>query len=127
MTNYSKADLRNSALESILVKDANEEVSSYDAALVDDEAQRLIEYLEDEDLVTFDVSVVTTTENIEGRVFNALRDMLAEVVAPKYGIVARTVQGPGGRPESLYENALRRLRRSVRDNDDDVPVTADYF
>jgi hypothetical protein len=126
MTNYTKAELRNSALEAILVKDIHESVSAADAALVDDEAQRLIEYLEDEALITFDASSTTTTENIQGRVFNAIRDMLAEIIAPKYGVMPRQVVGPRG-PESMYENALRRLRRSVADDPDDVPARAIYF
>lgn len=126
MTLYSKAALRNSALEEIKVKDADADAGASDSAMADDEIQRLIEYLADESLLIFDASVASTVENIPGRIFNALRDLCAEVLAPKFSVDTRTVAGPTG-PESLYKNAERRLRRSVLDGSDDTPVKACYF
>lgn len=127
MTTYSKADLRNSALEEIKVKDAGETAAALDSSTVDAEAQRVIENLEDESLLIFDASVSATTSNIPGRIFNALRDLVAESICRKYGIPETTVLGPHDRPESLTKNATRRLRRSILDGSDDVPVKAQYF
>lgn len=127
MTDYSKQELRNSALESITVKDAGSDMAAVDTTMADDEIQALLEYLDDEDLIVFDTSEAITVENIPGRMYQALRDLAAEHLAPKFGVAARTVPGPGGRPESLYENAMRRLRRSVRDGDDDYPTRAQFF
>lgn len=126
MTTYSKAELRNSALEDIKVKDSGTDMPASDTTMADAEIQRHLEYLEDEALVIFDTSQAITVSNIPGRVFNALRDMCAELLAPKFGVEARVVVGPGGQ-ESLYENALRRLRRSVIDGNDDVPVKACFY
>lgn len=125
--NYSKQELRNSALEEIKVKDSANDADPSDTTVADDEIQRHIEYLEDEGLIVFDASVAITTENIPGRMFNALRDMCAEILAPRFGVEPRIVTGPHRQPEAMYDNALRRLRRSALDSDNDVPVRAEYF
>ena len=127
MTTYSKQELRDSALEEIKVKDANESMDSLDTDMADREIQAFIEYLEDETLLIFDASVGITMSNIPGRIWIALRDVVAELLAPKYAKATRMVAKPGGGQEAMYDNAMRRLRRSVLDGSDDVPVKACYF
>jgi hypothetical protein len=127
MTTYSKQTLRDSALEEIKVKDAGTTMDTLDTDAADREIQTFLEYLEDESLLIFDASVGITTANIPGRIWLALRDAVAELIAPKYSMPTRMVPKPGGGQESMYDNALRRLRRSVMDGSDDVPVKACYF
>lgn len=127
MTTYTKQTLRNDALEEIKVKDANEEMDSRDTDKADREIQAFIEYLGDESLLIFDSSVSITTSNIPGRIYIALRDAVSELLAGKYDRPTRMVPKANGGQESMYDNAMRRLRRSVHDSGDETPVAAKFF
>jgi hypothetical protein len=118
MTNRSKIDLRNEALIDLGVLAAGETASGNDAVVVDNAIQNLLEYLEDESILTFSAGAGSGDSVIPARMFHALIDMVGFRVGRKFG---RQV-GP-----ELWADGIRTLRRSVLPGSDDAPVEATYF
>lgn len=115
---YSKADLRNRVLRDMGALDIAEAASAEDAEVLDNIVQQSLEELEDENLIIFDTTQGETIENIPGRVFSALADFVRFHAMPSYG---------HPKDDALWQAALRRLRRSVAPEADDVPTAAKYY
>lgn len=116
MTNRSKTDLRNEVLIDLGVLAAGETASGNDATVVDNAVQNVLEYLEDESLLTFDAS--STGSVIPARQFYALVDMVAFRCGRKFG---KDVD------PFVWEGGLRTLRRSVLPGSDNAPIEVTYF
>lgn len=115
-TTYSKADLRNRALADIGVLEAGEAAQPEMVSFVDPICQQMLESLDDENILIFDVSLPVSTAVIPGRIMRALSNLLAWEISIPYG-----------RPRGEREPLVNALRRQVLQGGDPIPVRTDYF
>src|ERR1700746_621812 len=121
-TLYTKADLRNQALTALTVLDPTESPDADTIARVDPIIQQVIEGLDDENCLIFDPSTTVDTAVIPARVMLALKELVEVELGPGYGrSKTKTEQDQDRRM------ALKRLRRSILQGNDPIPVLAEYF
>lgn len=117
-TYYSKQDLRDRVLHDLGVMDIQETAQAVDAAMIDPIIQQSMAELQDENLITFDITQSDFTDNIPSNVFSALADFIRYHAGPAFTLP---------KDDQLRASALNRLRKSVMFGSDDAPVRVDFF
>jgi hypothetical protein len=118
MATYTRVELRNAVLHDLAVIDANEAPSAEDAVFTDAKCQQVLESLNDDGLIPFDLD----GNAIPARYVAHLVRVISPYVAPAFG---KQDQLPILQP--LSEQGMKALRRLKAQPYFGAPVQATYY